>query len=95
MIESEAELRATLTASDVALRYHETLVRYLIHNREPGGFLMAVLQNDLVTAVQAADQTAWFEIPALVRFLHNHVPHRAVFSPERVRAWLARRIVSG
>ncbi len=54
----------------------------------PGGFLRAVLENDLKGAFGKADlysRAAMFEI---VDYLYNEVPAACQGSPEKVTAWL-------
>ena len=61
---------------------------YLEDHVEPGGFLRAVLENDLVGAFGKADNInrAWmFDI---VTFIYNEVPASCWGSREAVEKWL-------
>jgi hypothetical protein len=64
--------------------------RYIHERIEPGGFLRAVLENDLVQALgraDAANREALFDI---VEYLYNHAPAKCWGSPERVAAWIGK-----
>jgi len=65
------------------------LYDYLTKHVEPGGFLLAVLSNDLCETYVRADGTNFFCVPAYVSYLYNHAPSQAWGSPEKVAAWLA------
>lgn len=67
-------------------RYHDGLKRYIHRGIPPGGFLSAVLRNDLFAAVGAADDPS--VIPAICRFLYNSVAAGSFGSEERFRAWM-------
>lgn len=61
---------------------------YCKGRREPGGFLRAVLENDLVQAFQRADDENLEALFDIVSYLYNEVPSVCWGSPARVRAWL-------
>ena len=63
------------------------LENYLIHGIEPGGFLMAVLTNDLYGSVYRADATNITRIPHIVRFLHT-IPSICFGDKETVYMWM-------
>lgn len=68
------------------------LIRYLLGGIIPGGFLTAVLTNDLRTAVTLASPVEHLlALPAIVRFLHNEAPSTCAGSPELVGAWIVTR----
>ena len=68
----------------------ESLLRYW-HQRIPtGGFLEAVLCNDLRDACGRADDTNIRHLPGIVQFCYWQLPGGSWGSPERVNAWLAR-----
>lgn len=64
------------------------LSNYLEHRLPPGGFLMAVLSNDLREAMGRADETSRAGLFDLVCYLYNCAPANAWGSPDRVKAWL-------
>lgn len=66
----------------------DALERYIQDRFEPGGFLMAVLSNDLKDAFGRADinnREAMFHI---VSYLYNDAPANCWGSPEKVAQWL-------
>lgn len=65
------------------------LTRYVEDRVAPGGFLMAVLENDLLRACGAADEENMANLPAYTAYLYNRVPSSCHGSPEKVKAWLA------
>lgn len=70
----------------------ESLEAYRDHGREPGSFLMAILCNDLVAAVAAADEDNMDNLPAYADFLYNHMPVASWGDETRVRRWALRRL---
>ncbi len=50
------------------------LDRYVEHKMLPGGFLMAVLSNDLFGAVGRADSENLLALPDIVRYVYNQMP---------------------
>ena len=72
-------------------RFRESLERYIEHGYQPGGFLTAVLANDLKEAVGRADEEALQNIPHIVAYLYNDAPGMAWGSPELVKGWMAHK----
>lgn len=64
------------------------LLRYVDFRVRPGGFLTAVLQNDLTGAVQLADSQSRQALPAIVEWLQGNAPSAAWGSKGAVAAWL-------
>lgn len=67
------------------------LALYLEEGVEPGGFLKAVLSNDLMKAMDKADIENKKALPWLAMLLYNHVPAAAYGSPENVSRWILER----
>lgn len=65
------------------------LTRYVEGRIPPGGFLRAVLENNLKRACELADHTNQLALFAIVSYIYNEIPANAWGSPEAVRAWLA------
>lgn len=84
-----AHLRQRLVESQVPDGLHAGLVEYFAARRPVGGFLTAVLSNDLRDAAARADDVNAPRLTDLVRFLFNYCPAPAWGSPEAVEAWLA------
>ena len=66
----------------------ESLYNYFVHGLEPGGFMMAVLCNDLYGAAGRADSVNIKLLGEYARWLINHAPYQSYGSPEIVRGWL-------
>lgn len=56
-----------------------------------GGFLTAVLGNDLVGAVSRADHISIKLIPDIVKYIYNELPTGCWGSPETVKRWAERK----
>jgi hypothetical protein len=69
----------------------EALQRYIQKRIRPGGFLTAVLANDLQAAVARADSDNLPNIPAFAAYLYNEVPSNCHGSYEIVASWLEQR----
>jgi len=59
-------------------------IRAYVRGRPTGGFLEAVLQNDLMEAVLRADDTNRECLPAILAFVYNNVPSPMWGSPKAV-----------
>lgn len=70
-----------------------SLQNYCYEHRPTGGFLEAVLSNDLTNAVRRADPENLALLPAFVNYLIEHAPAKCWGSPEAVREWLAQRTI--
>ncbi len=66
------------------------LQAYLLNGTPPGGWLTAVLSNDLSMAVLKADAENLAALPAIVAYVYQEVPSAAWGSPQKVRSWIAR-----
>lgn len=65
-----------------------SLQRYVEHHIEPGGFLRAVLENDLFTAVGKADYINIHKLHEICVYIYNVLPITCWGSPEKVEEWL-------
>jgi hypothetical protein len=65
-----------------------SLDRYLNHGIMPGGFLTAVLENNLSESFSRADHINSMLVKDIVQFLYNRFPMGAWGSPERVNDWV-------
>ena len=68
-----------------------SLNRYRDDHVELGGFLTAVLRNDLLDAVCRADPSSLGNIKAIVQHCQWELPGDSWGSPEAVKAWLKLR----
>ena len=72
-------------------RILDSINRYVDDNVPPGGFLTAVLSNDLAKAFGAADSASKPALPEIVRYLNNEVPAQCWGSHDKFEAWLNRK----
>lgn len=66
----------------------EILTRYIEDGTPTGGFLRAVLENNLKEALIRADDHNFRNLQAYVVYLYNNAPATCWGSPERVKAWI-------
>ena len=69
-------------------RYRGGLARYAQYGIQPGGFLTAVLSNDLVGAINRADSYGRDNLCAIVDFIYWELPGLLWGSSERVGTWI-------
>ena len=62
--------------------------RYADHHTPTGGFLRAVLSNNLVEAVGMADEENLKALPVIVRYCYNEIPGNCWGSEQYVEKWL-------
>lgn len=62
--------------------------RYVENRIPPGGFLTAVLENNLFEALMRADSINRERLFDIVSFLYNEVPSGCWGSPKAVKTWL-------
>ena len=67
---------------------YQSLFSYIVHGLSPGGFVTAVLENDLQGAVARADDYNQAHLVAIVRFVAQHLPIGSYGSKENVRRWM-------
>lgn len=84
-------IRPTADWGLLPLSLHDGLVRYIEKGILPGHFLTAVLENNLLNAVQRADAGNRARLADIVKFLFNYVPNGAWGSPSAVERWSAKR----
>lgn len=68
----------------------EGLRLYFEQGIAPGGFLSAVLRNDLRSACEAADDVNQHLLFEHVRWLYNYAPSGSWGSEENCKRWIAR-----
>lgn len=64
------------------------LRRYVENGLAPGGFLTAVLCNDLMDAIARADNDNLRNLKSICLFVYNCIPGDAWGSKERMDAWM-------
>jgi len=69
--------------------YTKKALDLYVSDRIPtGGFLCAVLTNDLFEAVGRADIQNRYALFQICNYIYNEIPSTCWGSPERVREWL-------
>jgi hypothetical protein len=69
----------------------DSINRWVCKGIYPGGFLCAVLTNDLMGAVGRADQTNIAVLVDIVRYVYNWIPGECWGSKEKMAAWSAQK----
>ena len=62
--------------------------RYIEQGIPPGGFLTAVITNDLFLAISHADNISLAALPEIVRFFYNETPTMCWGTEEKMKAWI-------
>jgi len=69
-------------------RLRHGMQRYVDHGIEPGSFLMAVLENDLIGAVNKADPDNFKDLKTIVNWFHWELPARCWGTKDVVENWI-------
>jgi len=64
---------------------------YVEHKIRTGGFLEAVLSNDLFSAFGKADEGNKRQMHEIVKYVYNELPSNCWGSKEKVEAWLNKK----
>lgn len=81
--------RGTPDAQDKVLaEIAADLIHYAEKGSDPGDFIKAVLANDLQRALGYADPVNLLLLPAIGRYIRNHLPAVCWGSRERVKDWM-------
>jgi len=73
----------------------ETLTAYRDHGRPTGGFLQAVLENNLMEAMGRADHINRHMLFDICQWVYDYMPSVAWGDRERVTAWIKQRGLEG
>jgi len=73
----------------------EGLVKYIVYGVPTGGFLRAVLSNDLKETYATADDTNGHYVRNYVQFLYSVAPSACWGSPEKYEVWIKIRGLKG
>lgn len=65
----------------------ESLTNWAVKGWVPGGFLLAVLENNLMEAMGRADSYNRATIFQICTFIYNELPHDCHGNPEKVQLW--------
>lgn len=67
----------------------QALRNYEDYGISPGGFLSALLQDNLIEAAKLADQTSLNTLGAVVDYMFNEMDHECYGSKEKYQEWRA------
>jgi hypothetical protein len=81
----------TIDYGRIPERTVKSLDMYVNHHLEPGGFLRAVLQNNLAKACGRADEENIEVLPIIVTWLVNNAPAKCWGSEDIVERWLEKK----
>ena len=87
-MDQRERLQAALEGTKIPDYMWTKLINYIVEGVPTGGFLHAILSNDLKRACNAADEANQLAIYDYVFFLHNNAPAACWGSPERVANWM-------
>ena len=71
----------------VPARTLSTLIRYGAAGVPTGGFLRSVLSNDLIGAINKADESNLKALKMIVRFVCNEMPSGCHGNESKVKSW--------
>lgn len=75
---------------EIPKEIEETLKRYVEDRIETGGFLRAVLSNDLYLAAMRADPVNRHLLVDITLYVWHELPMECRGTPEKVAAWLGK-----
>ena len=73
---------------DAPIHILDSINRYVEHRLSPGGFVTAVLSNDLTGAFNQADTDSEAGIRDILKYVRWEIPAESWGSPAKVEAWL-------
>jgi len=79
---------ATKIGSDAPVHILNSINRYVEHGIEPGGFVKAVLSNDLATTFRAADPESLRGLSDILQYINLEIPAACWGSEAKVKAWM-------
>jgi hypothetical protein len=65
----------------------QTIDLYVSHRCKTGGFVNAVLENNLTEAIARADSDNLPNLPHIVCYCYNEIPPECWGSPKKVKEW--------
>ena len=83
---TDAELQREIARIPAHMR--ESLLNFIRYGVPVGGFLFAILSNNLASAARVADPENEKALYQYVALLHHHAPAECWGSPTAVRSWI-------
>lgn len=84
---SEHEIYESLEVANMPDNMRMPMVRWVKYGYLPGGFLQALLRNDLCDAINRADQLNLIHLYTWAKWLQNAAPSGCYGSRENVQSW--------
>jgi hypothetical protein len=66
----------------------DTINNFVTKGWEPGGFVTAVLENNLMEAFGRADEENRYSLFDICNYVYNEIPAGSHGSPAKVEAWM-------
>ena len=85
---TKSDVNYAFAGSKIKPAIQEALRGYIEEHRPVGGFLTAVLENDLAQAFGRADPENLATLYEIVQWVYMEAPAECWGSPANVRAWL-------
>lgn len=88
---TDIELKFEGQYANIPLGIRDGLDNYINKRLRPGGFLRAVIENNLSVALFSSDLASRRELYNIMMWFQWNAPYQCWGSPERLRAWLSRK----
>ena len=92
---NQAKLHTQANQTSLPKHYVASLDRYLAFGNHPGGFIRAVLNNDLFDAIQRADAEGLKNLGVLCRLVFECLDGNAWGSRNQVDEWMEHQGYAG
>lgn len=89
--DAQRQVSMTINSScplSIPLETFEALKNYVMNHRDPGGFLTAVLSNDLMGAMLRGSPESLSALPIITGYIYNACPGSCWGSLDAVRSWV-------
>lgn len=73
---------------DAPVHILDAINRYVEHRHRPGGFVTAVLSNNLIGAFNTADKESRHGLGDILKYIYWEIPAESWGSLSKVEAWL-------
>lgn len=84
---TEPAIMASLASSGVPGNLHDGIERWITHGIQPGSFLTAVFENDLMEAFARADMFSQMNMFSIVSWIYSHAPMGCRGSRTAMQEW--------
>jgi len=84
----EMNVANILSEAKIPQETKDSINLYVTKRIHPDGFLMAVFENNLISAIARGDNANLLALPAIVIYLTCHVPTMCYGNKDKVESWL-------